>query len=333
MTDTDWTKKIWNEANPSPKHEVVCRHCHVRNRVIVARAAIEPEKFICAQCKEPLFLTPDEPLVSLSSRSFEHPLDASTLRTLRAIPGVSILFKAFYKQLNERALLYNLSANAIHCSEEQFPELKNIVQRASDRLDSRLNLNIFFTSAPYSNAFTSGGSEAILCFSTALLNHLTDDELLFVTGHEIGHLLSEHTISRLLLKVLLSGGLTALPEIARYLSFPIQLALLKWSRCSELTADRAGLLACRNVTTALNCMMKMAAGNDPGVTSRTELSLAAFVEQAYNLKTQDSKMLDSIVASLFTRQQTHPLIAWRILELLDWVENGNYFDILSGKYI
>ncbi len=333
MTDTDWTKKIWNEANPSPKHEVVCRHCHVRNRVIVARAAIEPEKFICAQCKEPLFLTPDEPLVSLSSRSFEHPLDASTLRTLRAIPGVSILFKAFYKQLNERALLYNLSANAIHCSEEQFPELKNIVQRASDRLDSRLNLNIFFTSAPYSNAFTSGGSEAILCFSTALLNHLTDDELLFVTGHEIGHLLSEHTISRLLLKVLLSGGLTALPEIARYLSFPIQLALLKWSRCSELTADRAGLLACRNVTTALNCMMKMAAGNDPGVTSRTELSLAAFVEQAYNLKNQDSKMLDSIVASLFTRQQTHPLIAWRILELLDWVENGNYFDILSGKYI
>ena len=44
-------------------------------------------------------------------------------------------------------------------------------------------------------------------------------------------------------------------------------------------------------------------------------------------------MLDSIVASLFTRQQAHPLIAWRILELLDWVENGNYFDILSGKYI
>ena len=333
MTDTDWTKKIWNEANPSPKHEVVCRHCHVRNRVIVSRAAIEPEKFICAQCKEPLFLTPDEPLVSLSSRSFEHPLDASTLRTLRAIPGVSILFKTFYKQLNERALLYNLSANAIHCSDEQFPELNSIVQRASDRLDSRLNLNIFFTSAPYSNAFTSGGSGAILCFSTALLNHLTDDELLFASGHEIGHLMSEHTISGLLLKVLLSGGLSALPEIARYLSFPIQMALLKWSRCAELTADRAGLLACRNVTTALNCMMKMAAGNDPGVTSRTELSLAAFVEQAYNLKNQDSKMLDSIVASLFTRQQTHPLIAWRILELLDWVENGNYFDILSGKYI
>ena len=333
MADTNWTDKIWNEAHPSPKREVSCRHCHARNRVPVSKAVLEPAKFICAQCKEPLFLTPEEPLSSLSSRSFEHPLDAGTLRTLRAIPGVAVLFKAFYKQVNERALLYNLSANAIHCGDEQFPELKAIVQCASDRLGSGLNLNIFFTSMPFSNAFTSGGSEAILCFSTALLNHLSDEELHFVTGHEIGHLMSEHTISRLLLGVLLSGGLNALPEIARYLSFPIQMALLKWSRCSELTADRAGLLACRDVTTALNCMMKMAAGNDSGVTSRTELSLSAFVEQAHNLKNQDSKMLDSIVASLFVRQQSHPLIAWRVLELLDWVENGNYFDILAGNYI
>jgi Zn-dependent protease with chaperone function len=186
---------------------------------------------------------------------------------------------------------------------------------------------------PFSNAFTSGGSEAILCFSTALLNHLDDDELVFVTGHELGHLMSEHMISRLLLEILLSGGLIALPEIARYLSLPIQLALFKWIRCSELTADRAGLLACRNVTTALNCMMKMAAGNDPGVTKRTTLSLPAFVEQAYQLKKQDSDLMDSLISLFFIQRQTHPFIAWRVLELIDWVENGNYFDILSGKYI
>ena len=333
MTENNWTAKIWNEEHPSPKHEVLCRHCHARNRVIVARAAIEPEKFVCAVCKQPLFLTPDESLVSLSSRSFEHPLDASTLRTLRAIPGASLLLKVLFKHLNERALLYNLSANAIHCGEEQFPELIDIAHRAASRLDCKLDLNIFFTSMPFSNAFTSGGAKAILCFSTALLNQLSDDELVFVTGHELGHLMSDHMISRLLLEIMLSGGLTAMPEIARYLSMPIQLALLKWIRCSELTADRAGLLACRNVTTALHSMMKMAAGNDPGVTSRTELSLSAFVEQAYNLKNQDSQMLDSFVASFFIRQQTHPLIAWRVLELIDWVENGNYFDILSGQYI
>ena len=333
MTENCWTSKIWTEEHPSPKHEVICRHCHARNRVIVARAVIEPEKFVCAQCKEPLFLTPDEPLISLSSRSFEHPLDASTLRTLRAIPGASLLLKALFKHINERALLYNLSANAIHCSDEQFPELMNIVHRAAFCLDCKLDLNLFFTSMPFSNAFTSGGAKAILCFSTALLNHLSDDELLFTTGHELGHLMSDHMISRLLLEILLSGGLSALPEFARYISLPIQLALLKWIRCSELTADRAGLLACRNVTTALNCMMKLAAGNDPGVTSRTNLSLAAFVEQAYNLKNQDSQLLDSIVASFFVRNQTHPLIAWRVLELIDWVENGNYFDILAGKYI
>ncbi len=333
MADTAWTGMIWNDEHPSPKHEVICRHCRAKNRVLVSRAIIEPEKFICAQCKQALFLASDEPLLALSSRSFEHPLDASTLRTLRAIPGASILIKMLFKHFNERALFYNLSANAIHCGPNQFPELMQIANTAASRLDCKFNLNIFFTSIPFSNAFTSGGDKAILCFSTALLNHLTDDELIFVTGHELGHLMSEHLISRLLFELLLSGGLTAIPEIARYISLPIQLALLKWIRCSELTADRAGLLACRNMTTALNCMMKMAAGNDPGVYSRTNLSLAAFVEQACQLKQQDSQLLDSFVSSIFIRQQSHPLIAWRVLELIDWIENGNYFDILAGKYI
>ncbi len=329
----DWLEKWWTDEHPSPKKEVTCRHCHARNRVLVSQAVASPEKIICAKCKNALFLTSSEPLAGMLSRSFEHPLDASALRTLRAIPGVSALIKLFYKNLSERALLYNLTANAIQCNENQFPELEKIVITAIERLGCELKPTVFFTSMPFSNAFTSGGDRAILCFSTALLNYLSDEELWFVSGHELGHLMSEHVISRILLILLLNGGLIALPEVARYLSLPIQYALLRWARCSELTADRAGLLACRNVETALTSLMKMAAGNDAGVNQRTTLSLGAFIEQSLSLRSQDPDLLDSAAGGFFMRNSSHPFIAWRVCELLAWIENGNYLDIMAGDYL
>ena len=331
--DTSWVKRVWNESRPAPRREIECRHCHARNRVPVDRAVVSPEKAVCAQCKGFLFLGADEPLRGISSRAFENPLDAETLRTLRAIPGASAVMKNVHKHLNEKTFLYNMMANAIQCNDEQFPELCTIVRRVVDRLDCRFEPKVFFSSMPYVNAFTSGGVETILCFSTALLNRLDDHELEFVTGHEVGHLMAEHVISRLLIKVMLNGGSLALPSIARYLSMPLSFALLKWARCSELTADRAGLLACRNVTVALNCMMKMAGGNDKGVTERTQLSLAAYVGQAMALERQNGDKIDNVTSSFFAGQQSHPFTAWRVMELIDWIEHGNYLDILSGKYV
>ena len=330
----NWTERFWNEDHPSPKKEIACRHCGARNRVLVSKAVISPEKYLCAKCAKPLFLAPDEPLTAIPSRVFEHAQDASTLRALKAIPGASSLLKLLYKHLNERAISYQLTANAIQCGEDQFPELVRIVMSARDRLGCTFDPVVYFTSMPFSNAFTSGSERAIVCFSTAILNQLTDAELLFVTGHELGHLMSEHAVARMLMVLLANGGLVMLPGIARLISLPIQMALMKWSRCSELTADRAGLLACRDVTVVLHAMMKMAGGNDPGVTSRTELSVAAFVSQAKELaKREDSDQLDNLTAIYFTRGQTHPYVAWRVLELLDWVENGNYLNILSGDYL
>ena len=214
METPDWIKDVWNDEHPSPCHEIVCRHCHARNRVLVSRAVIAPEKYSCAKCEKPLFLSKDESLTDLSSRSFEHTQDASTLRSLHGIPGASALLRTLFKHFNERAYLYNLTANAVKCGEDQFPELVAIVKSANDRLGTPLTPTVFFSSTPFSNAYTSGGERAILCFSTALLNQMNDEELKFVTGHELGHLMSEHAIAKLLLKILLRGSLSILPNAA-----------------------------------------------------------------------------------------------------------------------
>ncbi len=35
---------------------------------------------------------------------------------------------------------------------------------------------------------------------------------------------------------------------------------------------------------------------------------------------------------LLTMNQSHPFIAWRMMNLLEWVEHGNYLDIMAGQY-
>jgi Zn-dependent protease with chaperone function len=42
------------------------------------------------------------------------------------------------------------------------------------------------------------------------------------------------------------------------LSLPLEIALVRWQRMSEFTADRAGILACQDVNAAMGAMMKLA---------------------------------------------------------------------------
>ena len=110
-------------------------------------------------------------------------------------------------------------------------------------------------------------------------------------------------------------------------------ALAKWSRCSELTADRAGLLACRALGTALRVHLKFAGGNRPGTVERTELSLGAFTRQARALaEMEEASPFDSAVAVLLSIKRSHPFAAWRLMHLVQWVETGSYLDILAGDY-
>jgi Zn-dependent protease with chaperone function len=83
-----------------------------------------------------------------------------------------------------------------------------------------------------------------------------------------------------------------LSGIVKVLAYPLQLALLKWYRSSELTADRAGLLASGDLRAALSIDLKFASGWRPGIRSRTQLDLPAFVEQARRLaETENSRRL------------------------------------------
>jgi len=332
-TDADVREALWPADGPVPVKEIRCRHCGRRNRVRVPVAVFEPESCRCGVCAESLFLGRADPLTALSPKAYEHDLDRRSLDALKALPGFPALVRWLIKNLGERTLRLTFMATHLHVTENQFPELLAMMDTARSRLDIAVRPSLFLSESPYMNAGTLGVDEPFIVVHAALLDQMDDDEVLTVLAHELGHIHADHVLYRTLATLLLLAG-TQLGGVSRLFTFPIELALLKWSRCAELTADRAGLLACRNLPATLRSELKFAGSARPGVTRRTRLRLAGFVEQARSLaEMEEATWLDSLISVLLPLGQTHPFTAWRLLHLVRWVEQGNYLDILAGDYV
>ena len=80
------------------------------------------------------------------------------------------------------------------------------------------------------------------------------DELRFIIGHEMGHVALGHTWLNSLV-----GGMAGIPSSSTS-SAILTLAFLSWNRTCELSADRAGLLACGSLDKAVSSLIKLVAG-------------------------------------------------------------------------
>jgi Zn-dependent protease with chaperone function len=300
--------------------------------VEVPTAVFAPEQCECGACGKKLFLPPGEPFTAISSSAYEHALDRTSLEALKAVPGFPAATRWMLAALGERSAYLNFLASNILCGPEQFPELLALLDQARRRLDLPYQPRCFLGESPHMNAMTLGVEEPLILVQSALLDQLDDAQVVAVLGHELGHLHSDHTLYRVLATFLLLGG-AQLSGLMKLLTFPLQKALFHWSRCSELTADRAGLLASRDLSACLRLMLTFAGGNRPGTAGRTRLRLVPFVRQALALEELEAaSWLDSALSLLLTMDASHPHAAWRVLHLVRWVESGNYLDILAGDY-
>jgi hypothetical protein len=102
--------------------------------------------------------------------------------------------------------------------------------------------------------------------------------------------------------------------------------LEEWYRKSELSSDRAGLLACQDVPAARRALMKTAGGPQ-----LAELSADAFLEQAREYDAVPD-VRESLIKLMQMQGQTHPFAVVRFAELDRWANDGEYRDILAGNY-
>ncbi|HWG01895.1 MAG TPA: M48 family metallopeptidase [Trebonia sp.] len=266
-------------------------------------------------------------LTGISSRAYEHPADRSALVALRKLTGFDVLLRKLFGLFNERAFRLSHLAGSVKVSERQFPHIYALVRDGAYVLDLPDVPEVFVTQNPMVNAMALGRDKPFIVITTGLVNLHDQEELRFVIGHELGHILSGHAVYRtmLLWLIQLAARIAWMPIGVLGLRAIIW-GLEEWFRKSELSCDRAGLLACQDPDAARRALMKLAGG--PYL---SELNPDAFREQAREYDAAPD-MRDSILKLLQLQGNTHPFAVVRYAELDYWATHGDYDRILGGDY-
>jgi hypothetical protein len=172
-----------------------------------------------------------------------------------------------------------------------------------------------------------GFDHPFVVVNTGLLDLLDDEEQRYVIGHEVGHILSGHAVYRTMALIL-----TSLAERIAWIPLGsialrgIIMGLNEWMRKSELSADRAGLLAGQDVDAVKRALMKMAGG-----TRLHEMDTEAFLEQAREYDAAGD-VRDGLLKFLNLLRRSHPFAVIRFAEIDSWARDGEYHRILAGEY-
>ena len=265
-------------------------------------------------------------LEGISPRAFQHPADKAATAALAQIPGVDQVVRKLSELQYERALRQMLLANAVKIGPQQLPELWTVYERAGETLDLPDLPDLYTTYFPLGpNAVAIGAGRPIVVVSSQFVEMLDPDELWALFGHELGHVLADHVLYTTTLAILLQLQ-GVLPFLLRLPYRAVLAVLLEWSRSAELTADRAGALACRDPLVSCRMLMVMAAG-----VPSSRLDLDAFLRQASEYEEWDSRW-DRLLRVLNERRGTHPYAVRRVQQLTEWVHGGDYDRILGGHY-
>jgi len=264
-------------------------------------------------------------LSGISPSAWEHPADKAALSALKQVKGLDELLKMLFGGTMERSIRLLHISCCVKVTQAQFHRVKVLLDRVIDVMDWPTTPDVFIANNPFFNAGAIGVRAPFIVLNSSVLKALSDDELYCVLAHEAGHIMCGHSIYKTVLWVLLTVSFSALP-IPRILVQAILAALKEWDRKSELSADRAALLALQSETENYSLLMKMAGGDD-----LSQMNVNDFFLQAREYEDQKSVM-DSFFKMLNTMGQTHPFPVVRLQELRTWASSGQYQAILDGNY-
>lgn len=321
-------KKKSESLEPSKPNSVKCRFCGQKNNV---KSDYKDRDAVCGRCKLPLSDESHKKFHDLKKNEYIHPADAKAMAALKAIPGVDSALKKLLAWTGESAIRVAFMASAVKVTPKQCPDLYAKLEIACKTLGVE-QPDMYVQQNPIVNAFTGGVEKPIIVLHSALVERLNDEETLAVIAHEVGHIHSEHVLyltAARLIEFLLNRSIAALLPGSEILKLVISLgiasALLAWARRAELSCDRAALLVMQDPHVIGRTMMKLAGG-----TFASKIDYELFLEQGREFKKNyDESRLDRFWADVMNSGLSHPFPIWRVAEILEWVETGQYQELME----
>jgi len=224
-------------------HAAVCNVCGGNG------AGLSAAENVCPQCA---WLRPLLPGYQLEKKVFLWAQDGQAMSRLQSLPGVGTVVRSVSDKVGRPWI--ESTFNAIRLGPRQLPDVWNQAVLAARILGLPNMPDVYISGDQMWNTYTYGTeNSSFIVLGTSHLINFADDELLFVLAREMGHCRAGHalwkTVTRFLAgdvsvhEGLLSQGVLNAISPTKLIHGAVDIPLMMWSRQSEITADRAGLMA------------------------------------------------------------------------------------------
>lgn len=178
--------------------------------------------------------------------------------------------------------------------------------------------------APYH--FSNGEKHRRIVMMSGSADLFTDEEMMFVLGHELGHMACGHKPYHMLLETFYMPFVN--DAAFKAWASIIKLPLMEWYRMSDYTADRMGLLCCQDINTAITTMIKKA-----GLPKKcyNNINVQGFIHQAREFEENFTDTMDRVVKVLSIRSAEFPWLVVRAGKLYDWYNSDEYKQIIDNN--
>ena len=242
---------------------------------------------------------------------------ASERQLFEALSGDQLIARVadkVRKGNEEEASRRRLLANALRITDRIIPSLMEriaLVKRITHLEETEVETYIH--NSPYHSAscmhFENGA--IFLLISSGLYTKLTERELLFVVGHEFGHVVYNHQL--LPARAILAERGVCDAERA--------LKLMSWARRAEISADRLGMLCCQDLDVAAKALIKLSCGLSEDL---IEFDLPGYVSQL-----ADIEAISRTVRAVEDFYSTHPFNPIRVVALSRFWESRTLAEFLG----
>lgn len=152
----------------------------------------------------------------------------------------------------------SMEGHSLRVQKELLPDFYELCQDVKKKLKVKEEVDFYITGDSDVNAFSLAaedeGEHHIVNVNSALFDLMSTDELRFVIGHELGHLINKDTALARLINFVFPPG-AAVPVTLQY-------KIRLHEQLAELVADRYGYMATENLGVCVTAFFKMASGLD-----------------------------------------------------------------------
>jgi Zn-dependent protease with chaperone function len=223
---------------------------------------------------------------------------SSTLKAL-LITAAGLAVYIIGVKLQQRAAVGTM----VRVGPRQFPELYGLAAKAAERL-RRQQVAVYVKRQSEMSIYTIGlWQQPIIVLTSSIVDQMEPDNLQFFIGREIGHIAAGHIWLRTLLKPLGAD----VPVFGKLLN---SVVFGDWINRTEFTADRAGFIACRSLTTAVSTMLKFGVG----VRLFEKLDIKEFLDQVNEVSDVRGHLTEILAEQPYLTQRVRSLVKFSLSE-------------------